>query len=54
MGYNVFIPLDGVSSQKLWDRDASLKMMEKQGAFITTSESAIFELLRDARNPHFK
>lgn len=28
--------------------------MEKSGAFLTTSESAIFQLCKDAKHPKFK
>jgi hypothetical protein len=31
-----------------------LRKMERSGAVLTSSEMAVFELLGDARHPHFR
>lgn len=46
--------VDGVSSIKSIDRKVALRRMENSGAFLTTSQSAIFELLREHTHPKFK
>ena len=48
------ILVDGVSSQRTIDRSVALRRMEKAGAFMTTSESLLFELLGDSTNTNFK
>lgn len=53
-GYGVTLLADGVSSQRAHDRAIALERISKAGAVITTTESVLFELLRDAKNPHFK
>lgn len=54
LGYEVHLPVDGVSSQRKQDREAALTRLEKAGAFLTTSESLLFELCKDAKNEEFK
>jgi nicotinamidase-related amidase len=53
-GYGVFVPADAVGSRRLSDRDAALARMAWSGAVVSTSESLIFEVLRDASHPLFK
>eukprot|EP00605_Chrysophyceae_sp_TOSAG23-4_P001355 GSChrysophyteH1.ASY1.ANO1.1475.1 assembled CDS len=53
-GKEVHVVVDAVSSQRKQDRDVALGRMLAAGAVITTSESAMFDLLRDAQHPHFK
>ena len=45
---------DAVSSRGLVNRAVALERMKMSGAFITTCESVLFELLRDAKHPSFK
>lgn len=54
MGYDVHLLADGISSQRQGDRTLALKRLEQAGAFLTTAESAIFEMIRDPRSPDFK
>mmetsp|Transcript_16963 Transcript_16963/g.19398 ORF Transcript_16963/g.19398 Transcript_16963/m.19398 type:complete len:201 (+) Transcript_16963:20-622(+) len=54
LGYDVHLPVDGVSSQRKQDREAALVKLRKAGAFLTTSESLLFELCRDAKSENFK
>lgn len=54
LGYEVHLPVDGVSSQRVQDREAALVRLRKAGAFLTTSESLLFELCKDAKSDTFK
>jgi len=54
MGYDVHLLTDGISSQRQGDRTVALRRLEQAGAFLTTAESAIFEILRDSKSPDFK
>jgi nicotinamidase-related amidase len=53
-GYGVQIAADAVASRRETDRELALRKMERSGAVLTSSEMAVFELLRDARHPRFK
>lgn len=52
----VAIARDGVGSQKPVDQDAALQLMQSWGprCILTTSESILFQLTRDAADHHFK
>lgn len=52
--YEVFIVVDGISSQRPIDRLAGIKRMEKEGAIVTTVESALFEIMGDMQREEFK
>ena len=45
---------DAVSSTSLADRAVGIELMRNNGAFITTAESLLFEILRDSKHPSFK
>ncbi|KRW99485.1 Isochorismatase-like protein [Pseudocohnilembus persalinus] len=53
-GYDVHVLLDGISSIKDIDRKAAIKRMENSGAFLTTSQSVIYELMGSTQHPNFK
>ncbi|KAK5580899.1 hypothetical protein RB653_000923 [Dictyostelium firmibasis] len=53
-GYDVHILSDAVSSNNNNDRLVALERMRQSGAFITTTESVIFQLTRDATHKSFK
>ncbi len=36
------------------NRKYAIKRMEQSGAFLTTCESVMFQLLKDAKHPKFK
>lgn len=54
MGLAVHLAVDGISSRRPMDRHASLQRMKDVCSVITTSESILFELIRDANHPQFK
>ena len=53
-GYNVHLVLDGITSINHHDRNIGIKNMKQQGAYATTFQSLVFELLRDYHNPKFR
>ena len=53
-GYEVIVVADAVGSRKNSDRDLALETARNAGASILSSESVLFMLMRDSRNPHFK
>ncbi|XP_017468682.1 PREDICTED: isochorismatase domain-containing protein 1, partial [Rhagoletis zephyria] len=52
-GINVYIVADCCTSRLNQDRDLALNRLRDAGCVITTSESIIFNLLRDKNNPKF-
>mmetsp|Transcript_2188 Transcript_2188/g.5055 ORF Transcript_2188/g.5055 Transcript_2188/m.5055 type:complete len:260 (-) Transcript_2188:1198-1977(-) len=50
----VYLVVDGVTSQRDYDRDIALRRLEAEGAHLTTLESVVFESLKDATHPLFK
>jgi isochorismate hydrolase len=52
--YNVHVVVDSVSSQRSHDRTVALHRMSQAGAYMTTVESVLFQLLRDSTHPCFK
>jgi isochorismate hydrolase len=52
--YEVFLVCDAVSSQRPYDRTVALNRLRDAGAILTTTESIIFDLMRDAKNPQFR
>ncbi len=53
-GYRVFLPADCVSSRKLSDKSYGEVRMGSIGVTITSCESVLFELTKDAKDEHFK
>ncbi|MDO4869198.1 MAG: hydrolase [Bacillota bacterium] len=53
-GYNVYVPVDCLSSRSQTDYLWATERMEKAGAIATTYESVLYELLRDAKAEGFK
>merc|ERR1712165_613361 len=52
--FDVHVLADAVSSRNMTDRMYALQRMKEAGAYITTSESTILMLARDAKHPKFK
>lgn len=53
-GYTVQVPADAVGSRFPIDREYALRRLERAGAVISTTESALFEWLETAEHPRFK
>ncbi|XP_044539122.1 isochorismatase domain-containing protein 2 isoform X2 [Gracilinanus agilis] len=53
-GLEVHVVADACSSRSQVDRLLALSRMRQSGVFLTTSESLMLQLLRDAAHPHFK
>ncbi|XP_066462294.1 isochorismatase domain-containing protein 2 isoform X3 [Eleutherodactylus coqui] len=53
-GFDVHIVADACSSRSQVDRLVALSRMKQSGAFLTTSEGAILQLLQDSAHPKFK
>ncbi|MDD6310817.1 MAG: hydrolase [Firmicutes bacterium] len=53
-GYNVFVPVDCISSRSQTDLLWAVERMERAGAVMTTYESVLYELLVDSKAPEFK
>ncbi|KAK4023839.1 hypothetical protein OUZ56_009232 [Daphnia magna] len=53
-GFNVHVVVDACSSRTMVDRKYALKAIERMGANLTTTESAIFGYAPDAGHPKFR
>ena len=53
-GYLVHVASDAVSSRAEWNWQIGLRRMEAAGALITSTETAIYELLRGSASAAFK
>ena len=53
-GYTVHVPWDAVCSRIDGNRDAGLRFMEQAGVFLTSMETAVFQILEKAGTPQFK
>lgn len=54
MGYLVQVPADAVGSRFSVDREFALRRLERAGAVVSTTESALFEWTEGAEHPRFK
>jgi nicotinamidase-related amidase len=53
-GFAVDVLADAVSSRTLENKQVALQCMSVEGAKISSTEMALFELLKTADHPHFK
>ena len=54
-GKNVFLAVDCITSQRELDREMGFERMKQAGAMVTTSESILFDLIREGKtHTHFK
>ena len=53
-GYRAFVPGDAICSRSEANKEIGLKLMEKAGATITSTETVVFDLLGAAGTPEFK
>jgi len=52
--FRVYIAADAVASRFAVDHEQALRRLERAGAIITTSETAVFEWLGGSNHPRFK
>ena len=53
-GFSVFIPQDAIVSRTEENRQVGLRLCEKAGATVTSTETVLFDLLGVAGTPEFK
>ncbi|XP_072350501.1 isochorismatase domain-containing protein 2-like, partial [Scyliorhinus torazame] len=53
-GLDVHVVADACSSRSQVDRLMALSRMKQSGAFLTTSEGTLLQLVRDAKHPKFR
>ena len=53
-GFGVEVIADAVSSRTLENKQIAINRMSVEGAKISSTEMALFELLKTADHPHFK
>lgn len=54
MGRSAYVVADAVCSQREGDALVAMQWMARSGVFVTTAQSAIFQLLEKAGTPEFK
>ncbi len=50
-GYEVYLVADAVSSRTAWNREIGIQKLLTSGAILTSTEMALFELLKTATDP---
>ena len=53
-GYNVHVIADATSSRKIYDKEIAIERMRQSGAFIDTTESALFQIMKEAGTEEFR
>ena len=53
-GYTVYVPADGVTSRKELDWETAIKLIDKAGAVVGTTETFVFQFLERAGTEEFK
>ncbi len=53
-GYHAFTLVDAVDSRSPQNKRLGLERMRQSGAVLLSTETALFELMQDARHPRFK
>jgi hypothetical protein len=53
-GYEVHLVADAVSSRTIRNREIGIQKLKDSGAILTSTEMALFELLKTAGDPKFK
>lgn len=52
--YNVHVIADATSSRKKYDKEIAIERMRQSGVFIDTTESLLFQLMKEAGTEEFK
>lgn len=54
LGYKVYVPADAVTSRKEIDWEAGIRLIDRAGAIVGTTETFVFQLLERAGTEEFK
>ncbi|NLB08966.1 MAG: isochorismatase family protein [Clostridiales bacterium] len=52
--YDVYVPWDAVNSRDPKNMAIALEQFRRMGVHITSTETVLFDLLQDSKDPHFK
>jgi RNA recognition motif-containing protein len=52
--FDVYLPVDAVGSQRLQDHEVAIRRLEREGVKLTTTESVVFELIKDSSHENFR
>eukprot|EP00823_Brevimastigomonas_motovehiculus_P003393 TRINITY_DN2055_c0_g1_i1.p1 TRINITY_DN2055_c0_g1~~TRINITY_DN2055_c0_g1_i1.p1 ORF type:complete len:264 (-),score=55.60 TRINITY_DN2055_c0_g1_i1:277-1002(-) len=52
--YDVYLVTDCLASQRPSDKQTAFERLQSEGAILTSSESIIYEIMKDAKNPAFR
>ena len=53
-GFRVFIVADCVGSRMVYNKEYAIQRATQEGAYVTTCEGALYEMVQGAGTPHFK
>ena len=53
-GYEVLLPVDALSSRTELNWRMGLRQLEQHGCWLSTTESILFDVIKDAKDPSFK
>lgn len=53
-GFYVFVVADCIGSRSDFDMEIGMQRLKDEGAFLTTTEAVLFELVGGAKSPNFK
>ena len=54
LDFSVYLPVDAVASRGALDHETALSRLAREGAILTTVETALFEMTGGAGHPRFK
>nr|WP_157885391.1 isochorismatase family protein [Ndongobacter massiliensis] len=54
LGYEVFLPADAITSRDPGNKKTALALLRDMGCIVTNTECLLFDLIGDAKDPHFK
>jgi len=52
--FDVYLPVDAIGSQRPEDHETAIRRLEREGVKLTTTESVVFELVKDSKHENFK
>lgn len=52
--FEVFVPVDAISSRSATNKEVGVRMIARSGATVSSTETALFDMLQKAGSPAFK